>query len=190
MNDSHRIFIFLTFTDIGVFVMIETMIFVRSIPDFILMFGIYIYLVRKQKITSVSQKLFYLYLCFMIMVTLCPVVYQLPHLFAGHYTKYNFDPFVDLLNGYGSPLQECIENVILFVPFTYLYRSITKHSLCKSACVGLLISICIEVFQPLISDIRVCDITDMITNGFGALLGSWLYSLLHKNTTTNKLPKE
>jgi glycopeptide antibiotics resistance protein len=122
---------------------------------------------------------FYAVSCFVFLVTLSPFFFDIPHLFGGIYNKYNFNPFVDLVNGYGSPLQECIENIILFVPLTYMMRKAFHTGFWHAFFYGVLCSLLIELTQPLISSIRVCDITDMITNSMGALLGCSIYSLIH-----------
>ena len=153
--------------------------FLKYIPDIAAMACVYIYFLRKRwaACRPYAHFLFYLAFCLVFLITLSPFLVDIPHLFRGVYTKYNFNPFVDLVNGYGSPLQECIENIILFVPLTFCYRLATKASFKKAFLLGMLCSALIELTQPLISYIRVCDITDFITNSCGALLGALLYNL-------------
>lgn len=158
------------------------MTFLKYIPDLAVMAWIYIYFFRKRwaKDGPYVHFAFYLSFCFVFMVTLSPFLWNIPHLFSGVYTRYNFNPFVDLLNGYGSPLHECIENIILFVPLTFFLRCAFRTSFWKAFLLGVLCSLVIELTQPLISNIRVCDITDMITNSLGAFIGCALYALCEK----------
>ncbi|MCH3960664.1 MAG: VanZ family protein [Solobacterium sp.] len=149
------------------------------IPDIAAMAAIYILFLHQHwsKCRPGAHFLFYLCTCFIFLVTLSPFIMDIPHLFSGMVSRYNFDPFVDLLNGYGSPLQECIENIVLFIPFAFACRMSEKTSLWKTLLLGILYSLLIETVQPLISTIRVFDITDIITNACGALIGAFLYSL-------------
>lgn len=155
------------------------MTFLTYVPDFIGMALLYILIFRKRwaEERPYAHFAFYLIGCFVFAITLSPFIWNIPHLFGGVYTKYNFNPFVDLLNGYGSPLHECIENIILFIPLTYFLRNAYHTSFWKAFLIGVLCSIVIEMTQPLISNIRVCDITDMITNSCGAIIGCCFYSI-------------
>jgi len=127
----------------------------------------------------VNKKYKYTYLttCIIIFITLCPITLNIPTIFLSEHTSYNFQPFVDLLYGYGNYLEEILANIILFIPFTICLRKETKCSLLKATLLGILFSFCIEITQPLISDIRVCDITDLITNSIGALIGAIIYEV-------------
>ena len=160
---------------------LSRMNFIAYIPDIVVFGLIYMYSLRKRWIRNrpYAHFFFYLSFCFVFIVTLSPFIWNIPHLFSGIYNRYSFNPFVDLLNGYGSPLQECIENIILFIPFAFLLRYTYHTSFWTAFFLGVLFSVCIEITQPLISSIRVCDITDMITNSFGAFIGCSLYSLYH-----------
>jgi glycopeptide antibiotics resistance protein len=158
--------------------------FAQAVPDLIILALIYfLILVPRWKRYGARaffrRTLLFLWISAMIYVTLMPVFLDLPNLFRGEYTRYNFNPFVDLVNGYGSAQAEIFMNILLFVPLTYLIRKTYRTSLLKASLIGMCFSMCIELFQPLISTIRVCDITDMITNTIGAVLGSLLYTLIH-----------
>ena len=154
--------------------------FILYLPDIAVMAAIYIFFLRKHWADDLPNEHFFFYLatCFVFIVTLSPFIVDLPHLFSGVYSRYNFDPFVDLLNGYGSPLQECIENIVLFIPFAYTLRWATKRSLWKTLLIGILYSLMIELIQPMISEVRVFDVTDIITNTCGTLIGALGYSIV------------
>lgn len=155
------------------------MTFITYIPDIVVMTLFYIlFLAKRWRTQNAADHLFfYLSACFVFLITLSPFLWNIPHLFSGIYSRFNFDPFVDLLNGYGSPLQECIENIVLFIPFAFCLRLAYHTSLWKALLIGILYSLAIELIQPLISEVRVFDITDIITNSCGALTGVLLYSL-------------
>lgn len=148
-------------------------------PDLAVMTGIYLFFLRKRWNGPDRTRyfLFYLVLCLVFLATLSPFIVDIPHLFGGIYNKYSFNPFVDLVNGYGSPLQECIENILLFIPLTFALRLAYHTSFWKALGIGMLCSLLIEFTQPLISSVRVCDITDFITNSCGALIGCLCYSV-------------
>lgn len=63
----------------------------------------------------------------------------------------------------------------MFVPFGIMFPMIDeKNNFLKTVKWSFIISLVIEVLQPLIS-VRSSDITDLITNVFGAVIGYLIY---------------
>ena len=67
-----------------------------------------------------------------------------------------------------------VENILLFLPYGFLWGLMRKKGLWNALAVGFLTSLGIE-FQQLFSGRGVFQTDDMITNTLGALLGYILY---------------
>lgn len=153
------------------------------VVDFIVIGLVYYKLVYTKK-DSCSRTVFqlttayWIYCALLIAATLMPVVFNLPHLFDHAYRMMNLNPFVDVVEGHLNAVQEVLFNIIIVIPMGLFQYFLKKRSLLKSVCVCFLASLFIELFQPLISSIRISDITDIMTNTFGGLLGWLLASIL------------
>lgn len=73
-------------------------------------------------------------------------------------------------------LKEIIENILIFIPLGLLLKMKDLSSQ-KIFLLGFLLSFTYEFLQYIFS-IGVSDITDIITNTIGAILGSLVYSIL------------
>ena len=119
----------------------------------------------------------YIYLSFVLYFTLMPIITSLPFLFNHPYSSINIVPFIDLLNGRGDFIRQLILNIIMTVPFGFLLPLIKKENikLLKVIFYTLLLSLSIEILQPLINGFRSADITDIITNLIGGIIGYIIY---------------
>lgn len=87
----------------------------------------------------------------------------------------NMNLFDDLLNQRGDYDRQIILNIVMFVPFGIMFPMVDKkNNFVKTVKWSFIISLVIEVLQPLIS-VRSSDITDLITNVFGAIVGYLIY---------------
>ena len=71
-------------------------------------------------------------------------------------------------------MRQIILNVVMTVPFGFLLpltRSQEKRTLRATVLMTLLLSLIIEVFQPIINGDRSFDVTDLITNTLGGMIG-------------------
>jgi glycopeptide antibiotics resistance protein len=95
----------------------------------------------------------------------------------------NLIPFKGLrLNYYGS-VREIILNVIMMMPFRFLYLIIKKAGILKTVTMCFLFSLTIESTQLLSAfwgglASRTFDVTELITNTFGGLLEYLFFSVL------------
>lgn len=94
-------------------------------------------------------------------------------------------PFEDYRNNWGDPLRQIILNVLMLVPFGLLFPVCRKSRGKKCGFLRvflctLCISLSIELIQPLLITFRSSDITDVITNTFGGVLGYLLQLPLRK----------
>lgn len=125
----------------------------------------------------VVNTLMYLYLALVLYVTLMPVLCSLPHLLDHPYIPMRMEFFADYKMGYRTAVRELVLNVIMTMPFGFLLPVLRRRSLAACALWTLLLSLCIELLQPLLSGARTSDITDLLTNTVGGILGYLLYLL-------------
>lgn len=116
--------------------------------------------------------------------TLMPVLAALPFCFDHPYVPMHMAPFEDVILRHGDYVRQIVLNIALFVPFGVLLP------LCRSCCgkrcsfwrcllLTLALSVGIEVVQPLLHASRSSDITDVITNTTGGVLGYALWAIVH-----------
>ncbi len=126
----------------------------------------------------ILYSLTFLYITSVLWVTLMPIIVNLPNIFGGMHTAPNFTPFVDYIHEYGDYRTEALLNTIMFIPLGFLIPLYRNDGIVKTVLTGFLLSLMIETLQPFLSAYRVFDVTDLITNTFGALIGYLLYRVL------------
>ena len=132
--------------------------------------------VRGRDILLVNT-LMYIYLSFVLYFTLMPVITSIPFVWNHPYTPMNLVPFIDVSLGRGDYRRQIVLNVIMTVPFGFLFP-LTRRGTARFGATVLfcfLMSLGIELLQPLISSLRSSDITDLITNVTGGVIGYGLY---------------
>lgn len=120
--------------------------------------------------------LFYVYLILVIKYTQFPILYG--NIFVEAYEglgiiNYNLIPLITLKR---NAFYESGLNVLLFLPFGFLYFIITKFQVKQTILAGVLTSVGIELLQLMIGMItkvnfRVPDVNDIIFNGLGTIVG-------------------
>lgn len=129
----------------------------------------------KGKDVLLVNTLMYVYLSFVLYFTLMPVITSLPFILNHPYKPINMTPFIDVLTGRGDFIRQILLNVVMMVPFGFLFP-MTQYPVVgfrKTLFFCLLISLGIELLQPLFT--RSADITDLITNIIGGMVGYVLY---------------
>ena len=116
------------------------------------------------------------YLSFVLYFTLMPIITSLPFIFNHSYTPMNLVPFIDVLNSRGDFVRQVVLNIIMTIPFGFLLPLTNNNiKILKVVFYTFLLSLSIELLQPLINGIRSADITDLITNVTGGIIGYALY---------------
>ena len=77
-----------------------------------------------------------------------------------------------------SHFSEVIENILIFVPLGVYLRILGKHSLFAVAC-GAIFSLLLEIAQYILG-IGATDITDLMMNTLGAVVGVLIYACLKR----------
>ena len=137
----------------------------------------------KGKAVLLVNTLMYLYLSFVLYFTLMPILTSLPFILNHPYKPMNLVPFIDVSLGRGDFLRQVVLNVVMTVPFGFLFplTQCGNEKFGKTVLFCFLMSFGIELLQPLIST-RTADITDLITNVLGGILGYSLYLLFRPVT--------
>ncbi len=130
----------------------------------------------------------YVYISFVLYFTLMPILTSIPFIFNHPYKPMNLEPFIDVAYGRGDFIRQIVLNVIMTVPFGFLLPLIKNKNpkLLKTVLYTFLLSLSIEILQPLISGSRSSDITDIITNVLGGIIGYVMY-LIFKPLTIKVL---
>jgi len=123
--------------------------------------------------------LMFIYLSFVLYFTLMPVITSIPFILNHPYTPMNLVPFIDVSMGRGDFLRQIVLNIIMTIPFGFLFPLTQNKTAAFSRTVlfCFLMSLGIEILQPLISGSRSSDVTDLITNVTGGMLGYGFYVL-------------
>ncbi len=165
----------------------------KELIDFGMLAIIYFLIFRKKwkpkgKDILLINTVMYVYLSFVLYFTLMPVLTSLPYIFNHPHLPMNLVPFIDLLNGRGDFISQIALNVLMTVPFGFLLPLIKKENarLSKVIFYTFLLSLAIEMLQPLIDGFRISDVTDIITNVTGGIIGYSMY-LISKPLTVKVL---
>ena len=165
----------------------------KELVDFIFLIIIYFWKFYKKwkekgRDVLVVNTTMYIYLSFVLYFTLMPIITSLPFIFNHPYTPINLVPFIDILNSRGDFVKQVGLNIIMTIPFGFLVSFIKKENvkLLKIVFYTFILSLGIELLQPLINGVRSADITDLITNVIGGIIGYVMY-LIFKPLTTKIL---
>ncbi len=144
---------------------------------------------KRGKKDIVKFSLMYVYIFLVLCVTILPIDFTLDFKWNYHesldFTYIHLKPFDDLVHGYLGAKKQIILNIIMTIPFGVLYSSLKrKDNIIKTVAATFLLSLTIELIQLIMTvfllHYRSCDVTDLITNTIGGLLGYILYKLLKK----------
>lgn len=157
----------------------------RYAPDLALLLGLYLLLLRRWMKQGGRRlavyTVFYVYMAGVLWVTVLPVI----SLLGIHhpYVPMILEPFRDLRAGYGDAARQIGLNVLMTVPFGILWPVVRRGraGVLRTVGAAFLMSLCIELVQPLLPTARTADITDLICNTAGALVGYGLYRPWKKN---------
>ena len=125
--------------------------------------------------------LFCVYMTCVFHITLMPFISGMKLAFADGGCNFNLNliPYIDVIRQRGNYSRQVFLNILLFIPFGFLYPLIRKTSLLKTVLYGFCLSLSIEILQFFFS-VRIADVTDLINNTAGAFLGAALYFVLNR----------
>lgn len=153
------------------------------IIDIIVAIVVYFFLIlTKWKRLKLKNKilytLMYIYIVLVIRVTLMPFITNIPFIFNHPYIPMRLEPYYDLTNNISGAKVEVILNIIMMMPFGFLLPLVKEKKFSNVVLYTFLFSLGIEVIQPLINGSRTSDITDLINNTLGGIIGYIIYRIL------------
>lgn len=165
--------------------------YIESFIIFVLLYFIIFqkHLKKKKREYVIKFSLMYVYIFLVLCVTILPIDFTLDLKWNYHssidFTYIHLRPFDDLKHGYLGAKKQIILNIIMTMPFGVLYPSLKRESnIIKTVTATFLLSLTIEIIQLIMTvfllHYRSCDVTDLITNTIGGLLGFILYKLIKK----------
>ena len=122
----------------------------------------------------------YVYIVMVLFFTLMPFTISFNDTNSFFMDSANFIPFRDVRLHYAGAIREVFLNIVMMIPFGFLYPVIKKKGLLKTVFITLCFSLFIELTQLLSVwwdgiRPRIFDVTDLITNTFGGLIGYVIY---------------
>ena len=164
--------------------------FYKYLIDFLVLGILYVFIFFKTWKSKGNDKLFinttmYIYLSFVLYFTLMPIITSIPFIFNHPYKPMNLILFIDVLSGRGDFIRQVGLNVIMTIPFGFLFPLTKKENskFLKTVLSCFLLSLIIELLQPLINGFRSADITDLITNVTGGIIGYIFYLIFRPLTS-------
>lgn len=125
--------------------------------------------------------LFSVYLLCVLSITLLPILTSLPSVVMPQFPRLvNTTPFIDILEQTDDAFMQVFLNVLLTVPFGYMFPLFFKPSQRKfhwTLLATVMLTIFIESMQWLLANGRIVDITDLITNTLGGIVGYAMYKV-------------
>ena len=141
-------------------------------------------MVKKKKINMVTT-LFFIYCVLLVWIILFKLQFSLNSL--DKIRNINLIPFY-YENNVSFHFREVIENVIIFSPLGIYLKMIGIDNK-KTILFGFAVSLLLEVSQYVLS-VGASDITDVITNTLGALIGVLFYNISIKLFKTEEKAKK
>lgn len=96
----------------------------------------------------------------------------------------NLVPFIDVAAGRGDFFRQVVLNIIMTIPFGFLFPLTRNRTaeFSRTLLFCFLMSLGIELLQPLVNGFRFSDNTDLITNVIGGMLG-YVFYIIFKPVT-------
>lgn len=155
--------------------------------DFILLALIYLLFFfrkwRKQPKKLIMNTIMYVYIAMVLFVTLMPFTIPLGGVNNLFMETANFIPFRDLMLNYNGAVKGILLNIIMMMPFGFLFPIIKNKGVFSTVALTFLFSLIIECSQLLSAwwgglNQRTFDVTDLITNTFGGFIGYLIFIVL------------
>jgi len=138
---------------------------------------------KKWKNKSLYRKIvntvMFVYLTGVAYFTLMPVIGKGMYFLVPHsYGSINLIPFIDIVEDHGECIPQLLLNILLFVPLGFILPFMKrKYNAGYVFLISVVMSLSIEFLQPILPSCRTCDVTDLITNCVGGMLGYVLFCL-------------
>jgi glycopeptide antibiotics resistance protein len=155
------------------------------IINFLLLSLIYIFFfyrrwIKKSEKEFILNTIMYVYVVMVLFVTIMPFTIPLGVTNNLFMESANFIPFRDLKLNYDGAIIGILLNVIMMIPFGFLYPILKEKGILRTVILTFIFSLTIECTQLLSAWLgtihsRTFDVTDLITNTLGGLIGFLIY---------------
>lgn len=125
----------------------------------------------------VFKTLFYVYVCFVLYFTIMPVTLSSLRFFSIQ--PIAWFAFEDVLLQRPNAIKEVILNIIMLVPFGVLFPLAFNQKVSTTIMMAFFFSVFIELIQPYVNPSRLSDVTDVLTNVIGAIIGVGIVQVLY-----------
>lgn len=137
---------------------------------------------EKQSLSNkILKTLFYIYLVGVLFVTMMPIavnIFGSISILLRGFQSMSMWPFDDLIRGRSHALEQILLNILMMIPMGLMLPLIYKTKFMKTVGIVFLCSLSIELIQPYLMAGRASDITDIITNTSGGVIGYQIYIIL------------
>ena len=132
--------------------------------------------IKKRSILPIVVIVIYLlFLCWLILFKMADSLNKIPSRRSLNLVPFYYAEFT----GSRFQLNDIVFNALVFVPAGFYFAAFGKRKIISGIVGCFLLSLCFEVLQWIFA-IGASDITDLITNTAGGVLGTGLYFLLRK----------
>lgn len=167
--------------------------FIHYLCFALIYFGI-LFPIRKEKTEQqlFFHSVFFIYLLIVLTITIIPIPVYISPRSIEIFKSVNLIPFRDLYYGYLFAKREIVLNIIMLIPFGFFIPLLTRYKVIGTVFITFLFSLTIESLQLIstIMDIhynRVADITDLITNTLGGVIGYFIFYFFRRTFITRNL---
>lgn len=130
---------------------------------------------REKSFVYFVMGIYLLFLCWLILFKLADSIDKIPSIRGINLIPFHYDQ----LSNTRFHWTEVAYNVLVFVPAGFYFSAFGKKKLVSGIVVSALLSLCFEVLQWIFA-LGVSDITDLITNTVGGILGTCMFFALGK----------
>lgn len=134
---------------------------------------------NKSNMQKILLTIFFIYLSIVYGLTLMPFRPIRNYYNSGFEFSFHFNAFADVVHSYGPAYREAFLNVLMLVPFGFILPWIKNKKVNAILIIinSFILSFGIEFLQ-LFDPSRSSDVTDLITNTLGGLLGYCLFKIM------------
>lgn len=148
---------------------------------------------KRGKTVLILNTMMYVYIVMVLFVTIMPITIPTGATNPLFMETANFEPFRDIKLHYYGAVREAYLNVLMMIPFGFLYPIIKNKGVFSTIALTFLFSLAIESFQLLSVWLgslnqRTFDVTDLITNTCGGFVGYFIFMIL--KPVVRKIVKE
>ncbi|MDI3311920.1 MAG: VanZ family protein, partial [Thermoanaerobacterium sp.] len=138
--------------------------------------------IKRNKKEFLLNTIMYVYVVMVLFVTVMPLTIPLGGTNNLFMETANFIPFRDVTLNYDGAFLEILLNIIMMIPFGFLYPILRRKGVIKTIILTFMFSLIIECTQLLsawwgLISSRTFDVTDLITNTLGGLIGFLVYTI-------------